>query len=1191
MNIRRGIHRAIWGLVSSVVFGLCLCFLTTPAHAQATISTGSIQGTITDKTGAVIPGAKITITNKATGLKRVFQTTTTGAYSSGPLIPGDYVVSASAHGFMTADIPITVQVGVTSRGNLTLQVGQASTVVHVSGTAVAVNTQTATVQNVLTRADIKNLPINGQNFLSLAQLTPGVQMQDGANFDPTKNGFTSISIAGQYGRTAKIEVDGVSVSDETVGTTTENIPQGSIQEFSIEQSTLNPSSGLTSSGAVNIVTRSGTNNFHGDAWGLFRDSNMDAALPGPPGVPSHFSRSMFGGDLGGPILHNKLFFFADAQRTVQAQTVAVPVPAPFTSYGGSFSSPYRESDLLGRLDYSAPHNIHLFYQFSYFKNKAVPGTNFQPFSNITQTRQHILGADFATGNFTHSFRFSYLKFQNNIFDAVLGSQLPFANFPVSMNFDNGFATGPNLLAPQETPQSNHQFKYDGSWIHGNHILQYGIDFNHIQGGGFADFFGITPNVFPSVGSSSQQAAIANCPSMAPSQAIGDPLCYPMSFVTVGNNQGFSTEKPAFGFPAGGLGPDNRMGIYLGDTWRMRPNLTVNAAVRWDRDTGRTDSGLNTLLPVNNYLPGMGNRVQQANTNLAPQLGIAWDPGGKGKTAIRIGGGLFYENVIWNNVLFDRPLRLKSGSFLQFPTICAGPTAFPVPFGSSGPYAGKSPTIDQVEGVSGICGESIGAAAKYVSDFSKLYQQSWAVPSNLPNPSYVPTLLSEGVNVPLGLFAPGYKTPVSFQFNAGVQRQLVPGLVLSVNYLRTVNTHALLGIDANHSGDVAYFNQTAAEQAIAATNQSFGCAPDDVACAIKAGATMDNYAANGLTDPADAGGACQAVLGVSWSCAFPGINPSIGQVPFLFPVERSVYDAMMIKLTGNKSDVTPWLHLLNFTFGYTLSKFTNNGATDQAFVNSALNNNNPLAFSGWSSLDRTDMFSFGGYAVVPAHFKLGFIGHFFSPLPTTMLLPFNGDGISQMFQTDFTGTGVDASTSGAILPGTISGQFGRSTSPGQLNGLLTTYNTAARNAGCPAGMLGAGCPTPAGDVLIKNGLFTLSQLQELGAVAPSVPFAPAGQNGQGWLRDVDLSLTWDYAIAERVTVEPSVSFYNAFNFANFDLPGSELSGSLTGAACSVNGTVHGSNPALDCPTDRVGLGSGVFSQGAPRTLEFGLKISF
>ncbi len=1168
-------------------FLLCFCSLSIPAFSQTTISTGSIQGTITDPTGAVVPHATVTITNKATGQKRVLVATTTGAYSSGALIPGDYVVRVDAKGFKTSELPVTVQVGVTSTGNIKLQVGAASTVVSVTGTTVAVNTEQAVVQNVLTRQQIANLPINGRNFLDLAQLTPGVQMQDGSNFDPTKNGFASISIAGQYGRTARIEIDGVDVSDETVGTTTENIPQSAIQEFSIETSSLDPSTELTASGAVNIITRSGTNNYHGGAFGLFRDSTLNAASPGPT---APYSRSQFGGNFGGPILRNKLLFFADAERTVQAQVAPVPVAYPFSSYTGTYSSPFREGDLLGRLDYIGPHGLRMFYRFNYFKNLAIGtygGVSYSPYKDVNQTRQHVIGADFATGNFTHSIRFSYLKFQNNLGDAVAGSALPFANLPVELLFvDTGFATGPSYLAPQETPQSDHQLKYDGSWIHGNHIIRYGVDYNRIQGGGYANFFGIKPLVIA-----------AQFFGTAPGcNNTNDPLCYGSYIVDMGNNQGFSTENPAFGLPGGGLGPDNRLGLYLGDSWRVRSNLMVSAGVRWDRDTGRTDSDLNSLQAINNYLPGLGNPVQQANNDLAPQLGIAWDPTGSGKTSIRIGAGLFFENVIFNNVLFDRPLRLAAGTFLQTTRACSGFTAQPVPFGGSGQYANQSLTIDQFFGTTGICGESIQQNATDLGKFQTAYQQSWASAKSLPNPSYAPTLAAEGANVPVGLFAPGYKTPVSFQFNAGIQRQLRPNLILSVNYLRNVNTHYLLSIDANHTGDAAYFNLSSAQQAIAATNASYNCgnsySQGAIDCAIAAGASMEDYAGNGLTSAADVGGACQSQygLGTSYPCAFQGVNPNVGQLPFLFPIGRSVYNAMMIKLTGNLHSVAPGIHLLNFQAGYTLSKFTNDGSIDQAFVNSAIDNRNPLAYSGYSSLDRTHMFSFGGFADIPAGFRLGLIGHFFSPLPTTLLVPAGSGGYSQMFQTDFTGSGVDANSVGAILPGTTAGAFGRTISGSGLNTVIAAYNNVAAGAGCPAGMLGANCPTPAGQTLISNGLFNLGQLQALGGVAPSVTPAPAGEATQGWLREVDLTLAWHYTVHEHVTVEPSVSFYNLFNMANFDMPGNTLGGTLYGSACTVNGTVRGSSGS-DCPTDRVGLGTGVFGTGAPREMEFGLKLNF
>jgi len=148
-----------------------------------------------------------------------------------------------------------VQVNTTAAANAKLTLGESSQVVEVQASTLAVNTEQSTVQGVLTSQQIENLPINGRNFLDLAQLEPGVQIQDGGTFDPTKNGFSSVSFGGRFGRTARIEVDGIDISDETVGTTTQNLPLGAIQESALQQSSLDLSTELTSSGSVNVTTK------------------------------------------------------------------------------------------------------------------------------------------------------------------------------------------------------------------------------------------------------------------------------------------------------------------------------------------------------------------------------------------------------------------------------------------------------------------------------------------------------------------------------------------------------------------------------------------------------------------------------------------------------------------------------------------------------------------------------------------------------------------------------------------------------------------------------------------------------------------------------------------------------------------------------------------------------------------------
>jgi hypothetical protein len=256
------------------------------AAAQTSVSTGGIVGTVTDQSGAVVSGAKVTITNLGTNQAANFATTSSGLYNSGSIVPGRYKVTVEAKGFKTTEMGLTVQVGAVTTANIPLEVGQENTVVQVQAESVAVNTEQATVQGVVTAQQIENLPINGRNFLDLAQLEPGVQIQDGSGFDPTKNGFASISIGGRAGRTARIELDGIDISDENVGTTTQNIAASAIQEFQIAQSSLDLSSSLTSSGTVNVTTRSGTNALHGQGTYFFRDQSVGfAKFPGGQSIP------------------------------------------------------------------------------------------------------------------------------------------------------------------------------------------------------------------------------------------------------------------------------------------------------------------------------------------------------------------------------------------------------------------------------------------------------------------------------------------------------------------------------------------------------------------------------------------------------------------------------------------------------------------------------------------------------------------------------------------------------------------------------------------------------------------------------------------------------------------------------------------------------------------------------------------
>ena len=1215
---------------------LALLVGSQPAWSQATIATGSIQGTITDAQGATIVGAKVVISAQGGGKTLELTTDSAGLYNSGSLIPGVYTVRISAQGFKTTALAVTVQVGNISNGNVQLEIGAESSVIEVTSSAVEVNTEQAQVQGVVTQEQIENLPINGRNFLDLAQLEPGVQIQDGANFDPTKTGFSSISFGGRYGRTARIQVDGVDVSDETVGTTTEDIPASAISEFQLAQSGLDMSNELTSSGAVNVVTRSGTDTLHGEGYGLFRDSSQAAILPGN----GTFQRGQEGGNVGGDIIKDKLFFFADGERTLQHAGAGVPISAPFTDLSGNFPSPFKEGELLGRVDFQATKSLHLFYRYDYFSNYLVPsfGTpSFSFFANKDITREDVAGGDWTTGQWTHSVRFEYLKFQNAIADAVRGSGEPFANFPIAMDFlVSGLSTGPSPDAPQATPQSDHEVKYDGSRIWGSHIFRYGVAYNHIHGGGFASFFANAPLML-SLQTSPPPAGGLTCPNGDSGPSC--PLNWSADELIIGNGQGYSSEKPGFGRPFGALGPDNRFAFYVGDSWKVYPNFTVTYGVRYVRDTGRTDSDLPAIPALNLALPGLGNPVRNPDSNFGPQIGIAWDPTKSGKTVIRIGAGLYYDNSIFNNVLFDRPPRLQTGTFFfSDSTACFFGTASGVPFGDGStqqiPGGGttcSTPVGDPIPAaaVGPTCAAGI-TVAQCMSNFQAAYSASYAAHPLNPNPNYIGTLIANGLPLnAASIYAPAFKSPRSVQLNAGFQHELAKGTVLTVDYLRNVGTHFLLGIDANHTGDAAFLNSPAAISAIDTTDASFGCGPitpgvnlTGIDCAIANGATISDFAGNGLDSPKDlSAGECSAPApaGIGAPCAFGGINPNIGPTDTLYPVGRSTYNALDVKLSKNSRNPLPGIRYLNGQISYSLSRFEYSGSSnglsnpgtpanqDQDFIDNTLDNRNANRYMGPTLLDRTNQLNFGGYAQLPAGFQVGVVAHFWSPLAVTPLLDIPaGPGV--IFQSDFTGDGTvndplplaqTDSTCGTVggtctYKETKTGAFGRSLSPAGLTAAVNNYNNN----------LAGKTITPAGQALVNAGLITSSQLIALGATPQTIMYQPLdgsaavpgvipNQVGLGWMKTADFTLTWIGHVGERLTIQPSVGFYNVFNFRNFDSAGNTLSGALNGGAGSINGTVGDSfrNPATGNRSNAIGAGTGVFDLGAPRVIEWGLKFMF
>lgn len=1182
---------------------LSLAFATAVYHpanafAQAiSVNGGSIQGTITDQSGAIIPGAQITVANPEIGFNRALQSDSSGLYTIGPLNPGTYVVSIQAAGFQQLKVTTVVRTGTVTTGNFKLTVGAATQTIQVNAGAVQLNTDQAGVSDVITSQQIKDLPVNGRNFLDLAQIEPGVLLQQGQDFDPTKAGYSAISVSGVGGRTTRILLDGQDITDETVGTTIFNVSQGAIDEFQLNRSTQDVSGEVTSTGQVLVSTTSGTNHYHGQLFYNFQDYRAGFANT-TYGYQAPFQRNQFGGAVGGPILKDKLFFFADVERIKQDAQGAASASANFSSILAQYPtipSPFRDTYSTGRLDYNGPFGGHYFARVNYEANATAANFGFlySVYANRDNTPGYAFGADFQAGHFTHSFRGSYEKFHNLLVDSTVSLGTSIYNpLPGVTLFDpgDGFFAGQNYLAPQATYQSDKQFRYDGTWTKGAHNIKYGYSLNRILGGGGAEFFGV--GLFTQFG---QGSLLANCNGDGVSAPCpGNPTeGYSTNGIILGNGNSIFTEKPAFGLPGGGT-EDWREAAYVADQWKTTPNLTITAGIRWSVDTDRANQDLPTppcssVNPAfnpcpnggdlfNQYQAGLGGKVNQPWHNFGPQLGFAYAPPGARNTVLNGAIGVFYESDIFNNTSNARSAVIdSSGPFFNDTGVCGGTNSVPLPGGGN---------ITNVNGVplSTICNEPIAQSYTALETVKSEYQAATAANNAASNPAYIGD--GGGLNS-AGIYGHPYKTPYSIQYNFGIQQQLGKGTVLSADYVHNSTLRVPLVIDVNHIGAARYLNTAAAQNAIAATEAQYGCANID--CVILAGGSILDFAGNGLdSGNAYLGGFPAAVFGLTpdTASAFPGRNPAVGAGKFILPYGASGYDALQIVFKQVKAHPVRGVESVNFQGAYSLSRIvsdiaaTTSGEGDQFFNNPPYDYDNPEAFMGRNLLDHKNQLSFGGSANFKYGPQLGVIGHFFSAAPQNLTLDDTAGATAQIFQTDVTGDG----TIGDLVPNTAAGSYMHAVTPKNLSKVISAYNSTY-----------AGTPTPAGQALINAGLFTATQLAALGGVQQpiaQIPGAHAPSNAA--FEALDANLSYSIHIHESMSLQPGVAFYNLFNFSNFGLLSSTLLsqnsvGGPTGAG--VSGFLNGDDNEGTANGIRTQRGSGTFDQGAPRSTEFSLKFNF
>ena len=734
------------------------------AFGQVQSNAADIQGTVKDPTGAVVPNATVTARNPGTNVSRNTTTNDQGFYRLVNVPPGDYEITVEAANFKKAVLPrITVTVGQAAELDISLEAGQISESVTISdATAEIVETSKTAVATTIDQQRINNLPINERNYLAFALTTSTVGRDNGRPIGPAPT--TGLNFGGQRGRSNLVQVDGADNTDNSVNASRSTVSQEAVQEFQVVSNSFAAEFGRSSGGIVNVVTKSGTNDFHGNIFGFLRHRSFQARNAFAPIEDPPFTRTQYGFTLGGPLDKDRTFFFfafeqrrrnesgfftSDVDQGITSSATIPVIPGlnpiartfnnitqaqagfinTLVSSGNAtlicgarayafFASSGGTTALTGTNPLISPNDGSLCPAISpilpgqigqrfILSGAPVPvGTvnaagEFIAFRPLNSLRPIFPVTDRTTFNsfrldhlitpsHQFTFRFGYnpstmsgiqVESQNQSlgqndfsrtgiqklrdFSAVTTLTSTLSNKIVNearFNFGERRATfksqnsdavafnisgtafgGRELFSPVLRTETRYEFTDNVNVVSGNHNFKFGGDiaFINIPEAIFELNFAGLFN-FGGLSAATLNPAFAGAPDFTPVQQYG--LGFPTNFI-----QGF-------GNPVSSIS-NKPMAFFAQDSWKVRPNLTLNYGVRYDYELTEQIP----TLPLRDPLSGislsaadiqaaqdaMG--VQQGfprdKNNWAPRLAVAWDPWNDGKTSIRAAFGLFYDHPL------------------------------------------------------------------------------------------------------------------------------------------------------------------------------------------------------------------------------------------------------------------------------------------------------------------------------------------------------------------------------------------------------------------------------------------------------------------------------------------------------------------------------------------------------------------
>ena len=735
--------------ISKILFVGLFFVGTWTAFAQSQLTTGAISGTVQDINGAVVSGATVTVLNEETNQTRNLVTNDDGLFVAPVLPVGDYTVVIEKEGFSKIEQKnLKVNVGRTTTLRPVLQTGEVTAIVTVESTPI-IDTVKTDESTLITRAQINDLPINGRRADQFALLAPGV----------TRDGrFGLLSYRGQSGVFNNFTLEGNDDNQayfaEAAGRTriASNISANAIQEFQVATSNFLPEFGRSAGGGINAVVRSGGNAFHADGFWYFRNQSFSARDPLASINPDE-RRDQFGGSFSGPVIKDKLFFFANYEQQLRnfplvtedlsgVLTTGLPSNAsaadqaafargtadlssrfPGGAPGNSLERKFNQNLALAKFDYVVNNSNNFSLTYNYLNARNVNGIQTPlVLGNVGRNGSDDVRINTLNGRLTTIIS---PKVVNEFrFEVKRDFEYEFGNQPPPQVFVGGFSFGRAsfLERPALPDERRYQVVDNVSFIIGNHAVKVGGDINYVRD------------------------KINNPANFGGSYSYANALTYGRDLIALDNGveaRNYTRYTQSFGLP-GLIFSTTDYSAFIQDQWRVRKNVTVNYGLRYDLQRLPEPIAPNPDIPETT-------RINQANSNFGPRIGVAWDIFGDQKNLVRGGYGIYYG-------------RTPNGTIFNALTQTG---------------------LRDANGLPDLTRTVVGISVSPTTTGAPVFPQ---ILSNFP------ASLSTSTNV--FRLDPDYKNPRLQEFNIGFEREIFNNLSVSASFIYTKGERLPVTFDTN-----------------------------------------------------------------------------------------------------------------------------------------------------------------------------------------------------------------------------------------------------------------------------------------------------------------------------------------------------------------------------------------------------------